>query len=428
MESGARSSNLPVDKTCPSCRMSVPAEANFCPHCGYRLRSPPPSTRPGVVIQHRQSLLDVARGIGAYSTLVLLILLIVNIVILIWSLGVVLPETADYNIYLFIVTPWIVNLVELGGVSFAIYHLFLVAAITASFFWIVWKSRLSFPRELRIAPLPTGHSPLYLVGTMFFALLSFNFIYYLALGAMGITPTSPDYDSTELWKLLYSLANASVWEEIITRVLFIGVPLLLFDALRRNRMRWKSYFLGGGMTLGGKEAALLVFSSCMFAAAHLTNWDLFKVPPAFIAGLVMGYLFIKVGLHAAILLHFSFDYLSVPIYVSDSLLVSLLIGFAMLAWIVVGAFYFYYYTVRTIGYATGRALWPPGFLRPKPLLVYAAREPGYATIAKGAEVSGSPRPAPYEQSGFGFTCRYCGHDEARYKDGGFYCMRCGRRD
>lgn len=414
-----------VTVNCPSCRMSVPGDANFCPYCGYRLRAAPAPVLHPVSPPRRQTVLDVAEGIGAYATLLLSFLLTINVLIAIWSLGLVLPETAGSRIYLFIVVPWIVNLLELGGASFAIYYLFIVVAVTLSFIWMLWKSRKSFIRELMVAELPAGHSPVYRVGTLFFALLAFNFFYYLILGALGINPTTPDYSTGELWKIIYSLTNASVWEEIITRVAFIGIPLLLYDMLKRRKMSWKSYFLGGGMEVGKKEAILLVFSSTMFATAHLTNWDIFKFPPTFIAGLALGYLFIRFGLYASIILHFAFDYLSVPLEISDSLVVALLIGLVMLVWIAVGMVYFYYYTVRVIEYMIGRALWPPRFLRPKAFQPYG--------LTTAVDYSVSPKatpgmPVPSPPPGFGFVCRYCGYTEARYTDGALYCLKCGRRN
>jgi len=106
------------------------------------------------------------------------------------------------------------------------------------------------------------------------------------------------------------------------------------------------YLLGGGFRIGPLEAFFLVGSSLMFGLAHAASWDAWKVLPTFIAGLGFGYLFLKVGIHAAILLHFSFDYLSLG--------QGLIPGFALmellliLLWIVVGAFYFGHYAVRSV--------------------------------------------------------------------------------
>ena len=57
----------------------------------------------------------------------------------------------------------------------------------------------------------------------------------------------------------------------------------------------------------------LIFSSLIFGLAHVFyggGWELGKVLPASVAGLCLGWLYIKWGFHAAILLHLLFNYFS----------------------------------------------------------------------------------------------------------------------
>ena len=197
------------------------------------------------------------------------------------------------------------------------------------------------------------------------------------------------------------------------------MPLLLFDLLRGRQKRLRSYALGGGFELKRPEVALLIFSSTMFAMAHVSSWDIYKMPPTFMAGLVLGYLFLRVGLYAAIMLHFTVDFLSVPIEVTQSLGVTLAIAILSLAWIAVGSCYFVYYATRVAEFILKKRLWPPRVLSPKPQAVM------YMPLEPRREVGRAPlRP----QQGFGFSCRYCGHTEARYRDGEFFCLRCGRKN
>ncbi|MBM4237510.1 MAG: CPBP family intramembrane metalloprotease [Euryarchaeota archaeon] len=412
------------EPVCPDCGRAAGHDPNFCPYCGrpFKLAAgpalplPPPRTKSGAI----GTIKLIIGGIGTYSVLVLLFLTIANVLILIWSVSQVVPQTPFYHTYLFVITPWIINLVELTGTAFAIYHVLLVIAIVLSFIFLLWKSRRLFLKELAVDPSREERSPLYIVGTIFFAVLFFNIVYYLVLSAMGITPAAPGVEYEELWKVLYSFAHASVWEEIVSRMLLIGVPLLLLDLMRRKRKGWKRYFLGGGFELGRAEIALLLASSTIFSLAHIFSWDAFKLPPTFIAGFALGYLFLSQGIYAAIMLHFVFDYLSVPTLVFEGYAALILVGLLIFAWVAIGALYFVNYSSKAIGFVLGRKVWPnsiAGEVKPAPTQ---------------ASVDWTPRVAgpswSRDEASLRFICRYCGYDEARYVDGGFECARCGRRN
>ena len=72
-----------------------------------------------------------------------------------------------------------------------------------------------------------------------------------------------------------------------------------------------------------------------------------------IAGLAFGYLFLRIGLYASIVLHFSFDYLSMPIDLSSSMLVVLTIGLIALFWEIIGGVYLAVYIRKIILFLIG---------------------------------------------------------------------------
>ncbi len=437
-------------RRCWSCGSDVPAHHNFCSRCGAPLATPPPY-QPAKPVTLR----DIGRLMGAYSALPLLLLMAVNVILAVWAIGLVYPHL-DRAIYLFVVTPWLVNFAELTGWSFWIYYIFLAAAIAASFAWMLHKSVRPLKDEL-MGRAVKEHSPLFTISTLFMAVLGFNIIFYALVASSGTSPTSPDFDTPETWRIIYGFANASVWEEIVTRVLLLGVPLLLIDALRRSssvkarERKLRQYFLGGGLEIGKVEATLLLFSSTMFGIAHVWSWDLWKIIPAFVAGLAFGYLFLKLGIYASILLHFAFDFLSVPLEVWPGVALELVLGLLSLLWIAVGMAFLVYYLAKAFGWMTGRRVWPDVPFRTKPAS-YAAPPPywgqgGYpprppmpyqgmppaqypyhpAQHPRPVPAPAQYRPAPPADPGaFGYQCQHCGNTEARYEEGQLICTKCGR--
>ncbi len=443
-QDGPTQGTIPT-RRCWSCGSDSPAHYNFCSRCGAPLATPPPY-RPAKPVTVR----DIGRLMGAYSTIPLLILMAVNVIMTIWAIGLVYPHM-DKNINLFVVTPWLVTFAELTGWGFLLYYIFLAAAIAASFVWMLRKSARPLKDELTSKPVKE-HSPLFTIGTMFMAVLAFNVIFYALVASSGTSPTSPDYYSPDLWAIVYGFANASVWEEVVTRILLLGVPLLLIDALRRSvsvrarERKLHQYILGGGLEIGKVEAGLLLFSSAMFGIAHVWSWDLWKIVPAFAAGLAFGYLFLKLGIYASILLHFAFDFLSIPLLVWPGLALEMGLGLLSLLWVAVGVAFLAYYLAKGFGWITGRRIWPDVPFRTKPVPyapppywnqgVYPPQPPqqGQPPVQHQYQPAQYPpvpapvqhRQPPADPGAFGYRCQHCGNMEAHYKDGQLVCTKCGR--
>jgi hypothetical protein len=432
-------------RQCPACGASLDDEALFCPHCGHNVAGPLnpqrfyyPAYQPP---NAEQSLKNVGGGIGSFAVLTLLALLTINIVILIWSIAVIAPIAANpaHGNTLFIIIPWVNPLLDLfpvNGVGFLVYHILLVVAITASFVWLISRSFRKFIEELSFRPQNQGHSPLHIMGTIFFAVLAFDFIWALLVETVGATPITPPFGTSELWQLLDGFASASVWEGLVSRVLWIGVPLLIIDVVTSKMAKPWHYLLGGSFSLGKKELFFLLFSSALFAWGHIVYWDSFKLLPTFIAGIAFGYLFLKVGLYACIILHFSFDYLTIPLDVWDNLAVLVVLGIVILVWEVVGTGYLISYLIRIFRFLFKRRVAAPSVTTntaalesPLPLVQPPTAPPYYYQSAPAPPVRMSPT-APdghLPQSGFGWRCSYCGHTEASYRNGNLYCLRCGRQ-
>jgi hypothetical protein len=184
-----------------------------------------------------------------------------------------------------------------------------------------------------------------MVAQIFLAVVSFSYIYNFILSLNRVSTHTPDFSSLSLWTLIYNLTSAAVYEEIISRILLIGIPLLIIHAvLRRTKKPIHRYLLGGGFKLNKLTIFLILFSSVTFGLAHAPGWDYWKVLPSFVSGLALGYLFVTKGIYLSILLHFSINFLTIPLAMADYPLgPSILYAFMIFFWIIIGFIYIVYY-------------------------------------------------------------------------------------
>lgn len=98
----------------------------------------------------------------------------------------------------------------------------------------------------------------------------------------------------------------------------------------------------------------IIVSAAIFSYAHLDGWDAFKLAPTFVTGLALGYLFVKYGVHASIMLHFLIDYLTAPSWVLGNDLGDELANLFLFAVIFMGALLFVWYLQRSIRFVKER--------------------------------------------------------------------------
>ena len=307
----------------------------------------------------------ISKRFGALCSLSLFAYLAVAVVVFLMMGPEIMRQLFGTHDYLFVITPAIVPILRIDGAVLVGVFALEAMAITASYFYIAGSSALPTFREMMIGK-PGKHSTMLTIGGLFFLSYLVIFVSYLLVDMAGVTPNVPDIGSEPIWAQMYSSASATVWEELISRVLLIGVPLLWIDLIfrRRSLLKTRKYFLGGANRFGTVEVGLVLFSAAMFAAGHVWNWDIYKVIPTTIGGLCFGYLFLKIGLHASIIFHVCFNFLSFPMLFSSpfqSALVDLMILFV---WMPAGVIFFVYYLLRIKKFLQGATEKNEGAERP----------------------------------------------------------------
>ena len=163
--------------------------------------------------------------------------------------------------------------------------------------------------RMHLPPIRTDNA-LITIFRIYLAILGFYVIYFAILSYFTVEPEVPAFEEMPLWEQLHAFAEASVWEEILSRVFMLGIPLLIYHiwTYQKRDSNWR-YVVGGGFSIDTAAFVLIVLQALIFALAHVSGWDLWKVLPTMISGIAFGYLWLKKGLWASIILHFTFDYL-----------------------------------------------------------------------------------------------------------------------
>lgn len=313
----------------------------------------------------------------------------------------VVREISGETDTLFLIIPFPTRVVDVGGDAPAYLFVFFAGAILASLAWLLrdWrKIGQGFHEALNDKIAVPEKSQAGLSFQLFCVMMLGSVGWYVILSIAGITAATPAFDEMDRWELAYVFAKASVYEELITRVLYVGLPMAAI-ALYQKRAGWWKLFVGGKGDLEASDWALIAASGAIFALAHAPGWDLWKVPPTVISGVAFGYLFAKKGLAASIVVHFAIDYTSMPLEVFGLSTLDLLLTLFLLASVFLG-------------------------------LYYAARYAMEASESLGAGKTGAappPPPGPFIAAHDArFVCVACGNYEATYADGALKCTRCGQ--
>ncbi len=352
-----------------------------------------------------QMIRNILKGIlFSVSIITFTLFMLVCIVVLAGYSWIILPETLVHRTIIFVVFFVVVPVAEIGGYHFAAYTVFLILSVLVSFAYLLYvelKALLSYYdkyRRNRESRISIKESPLTRLAFTFSALLFVYYTYLIILQMAGVSYHTPGLDQLELWAFMYALTRAAVWEEITVRVVFIGLPMVFYGVLN-DRSDLKRYLFGGFGTKDRFVIWPILFSSSVFALAHVASWDLYKVPPTFIAGLVFGYLFAKDGLYSCILFHFVWNFTSAVGRLSYGF--EAMLNLFFLLTIFMGVYFTYRYIKICLRW----------LIRP----VSEIRQPK-AVEGRGERTAGVST---------GFVCSNCGNHTAFYVDGNLKCKRCG---
>ncbi len=355
-----------------------------------------------------------------------------------------MPSGGKCAAALFVINPFSDSLFQvllLEGQSFLIWFYVVLGLLAGLCIYLVLFHGRETARTMRlpmrrISERVRSESTIIIVAQVFVALLFFDFVYFIwFLPSIGIQPESP-LQGLEDWYYAFVLVEAAFTEEIATRVLLIGLPLALGSLVVRifqsisappggnpRTIRFLSgsmkYLLGGNVDGKSPKAAqvfgvtLVLLSATIFGYLHVITWGvLWKFVDTFVGGLALGYLFLRKGIVASILLHLSVNGSAVLLIAAggeESLVALIILGIFSLAIYALGSGFFVFYAKEV-----GKLIAAPFVRGPK--RVTAGRPRGQVEPSE-------ERETPF----FPVFCANCGTREALYEEGVLKCSNCGAR-
>ncbi|GIU72166.1 MAG: hypothetical protein KatS3mg003_1645 [Candidatus Nitrosocaldaceae archaeon] len=109
----------------------------------------------------------------------------------------------------------------------------------------------------------------------------------------------------------FNLTTAPLKEEPIFRIMLIGLPTYLFFTNKRFNYKEFLYtlWLPSRYVNNRKVSVLIITSAVIFGLLHiLSGWEYGKFTQSTFAGILLGFVYYRYGLHASIILHWSANY------------------------------------------------------------------------------------------------------------------------
>ena len=297
--------------TCERCEEAAREGCRFCPECGEPLDSCTMCSeyarkgyeycgRCGRCLANDKKEDFIVEKTVFITVICIATMLIIELACMLWYSADTYSYLRDKALGIFLLLPQMVTVGEIGGTALQLFWIFIVVAIVASCIVVAYQSRAILDRRSSKYIQGIRSTPAYWIALFFGAYL------ILSIAVSAIADGLPTGVSPES---LFTYADAAVWEEVASRMVPIGVPMVIVAGLCGKRDCLKYLFGGFGMTR--VALVLMVVSAIIFGMAHEGAWGASKVLPTVIGGLMMSYLFIRFGIHASIAYHFLLDYSAV---------------------------------------------------------------------------------------------------------------------
>ncbi|MCL2148880.1 MAG: CPBP family intramembrane metalloprotease [Methanomassiliicoccaceae archaeon] len=297
-----------MNDECSRCIEYAAEGKSFCGACGRPLGGAPPR-RPQDGGPRRASGGLIGVVLAMLCMLVVFILAFEAMTLAVHSLDI-LSFLPSIRVSFPLLVPLPVSMFSLGGAALQAYWVAVVGVIFLCIAAALWRlSEAARGPGGITSPDGIENTAALWVSLFLCAMMAISFIVAVVCVAMGVEMTTPDFG--DKLQTMFLVADAAVWEEIVTRLVLIGLPMTVISLIATGKAESLRCLLGGfGMSTAA--VVLIIVSGAIFGLAHYSGWDdqAWKVLTAGIMGVFLGYVFVRFGLYASILMHFATNYLS----------------------------------------------------------------------------------------------------------------------
>lgn len=281
---------------CDKCREYYANGNKFCGKCGNSFSE-----------SNKDN--DILKKIMAYQSVFMAIILSLITAVLIIKSPEIFGIMDKMAVGILVLVPMPHVVFSLSGIGAELWWIFITAGILISVFLVMkdYIIGLDDYRKTKSDKKMT-ESSLYWIGILFTATLTVEIVLMGISFLAGNPIVPPDFTENTTLELLFSLAEASIWEEVITRVAYLGLPIAIIQLVRTKKSdSLKMVF--GKFEMNKIAFILIMATGILFGIAHYPSWGLSKALITCLGGIVMGYVFVRFGVIATIVFHFLTDYM-----------------------------------------------------------------------------------------------------------------------
>jgi len=178
--------------------------------------------------------IGIVMKLGLLITLICSVLLLIGLFVAFFKSGYVFENVGSLRNSMVVLLPYPVTFAYISGAVLQFYYVLLLIIVLVSLILVFWKAYGPFMTLVREKDTePMKNTALFELSVLFAVIYSISVFFVVMLAASGTVVEDPFKDH-ELWVEMFAYLEASVWEEVVSRIMLIGVPMFILCVLLKG--------------------------------------------------------------------------------------------------------------------------------------------------------------------------------------------------